>query len=103
MSALASELAGGAPAGSQAYFSKYAVAVKAIKDQMSKEELAAAEAERLAWEEKGLPEEVKISNGLKYSKQVMYASALSHFNELGLRLLAWEYHLDKNGIAFYHL
>jgi hypothetical protein len=103
VSALASEMAGGAAAGTQAYFAKYALAVKAIKDQMTKEELAAAEVERLAWEETGLPEDVKISNGLKYSKQAMYAQALSHFNEMGLRQLAWEYHLDKNGIAFYHL
>ena len=103
VSALASQMAGGAPAGTQAYFAKYALALKAIKDEMDEKELAAMEEERRVWEEQGLPDDVKISNGLKYSKQAMYASALASFNELGLRLLAWEYHLDKNGIALYHL
>lgn len=103
VSALAKELSGGAQSGSQEHFSKYATALKTYKERMTAEELAAAEQERKLWDDKGLPEEIQIKNGLKHSKQIMFAAAESHHKNTGGRQLAWEYHHDKEGVALYHL
>lgn len=103
ISALASELAAGATGGSQEHFAKYATALATFKERMSPEELAAAEAERKIWDEKGLPDDIKINNGLKYSKKVLFAAAEGHFKEMGLRGFFWEFHYNTDGIALYHL
>jgi len=103
VSALAQELAGGAKSGTTAHFSKYAAALASFKAGMTEEELAAAEEEQKLWDEKGLPEEMKVNNASKHSKQLMFFSADSLYKNTGQRVLAWEYHRNKEGGILYHL
>ena len=103
VTALASQMADGAVSGSQAHFAKYATALAAFKDSMSEEQLAAAEEERKIWDVKGLPDDIKIKNGMKYSKAVVFAAAESQFRDLGLRSHMWEWHKDEDGNYLYHL
>ena len=103
VSALASEMAAGAASGSQAHFSKYATALATFKDSMSEEQLVATEEERKIWDLKGLPDDIKIKNGMKYGKEVVFAAAESQFRDLGLCSHVWEWHKDEDGSLLYHL
>jgi len=103
VSALASEMAAGAASGSQAHFAKYATALATFKDSLSEEQLAAAEEERKIWDVKGLPDDIKIKNGMKYSKAVVFSAAESQFRDSGLRSHIWEWHEDEEGNYLYHL
>jgi len=96
-------MAAGAASSSQAHFSKYATALSTFKNSMTEEQLAAAEEERKIWDAKGLPDDIKIKNGMKYSKQVVFAAAESQFRDSGLRSHIWEWHKDGDGTVLYHL
>jgi hypothetical protein len=103
VSALATELSGGAHSGSQEHFAKYATALATVKGRLSAEELAAAEEERKRWDEEGLPDEMKVNNGLKYSKAMIMSSAEAYYKATGGRELRLEYHFDKDGTVLWHL
>lgn len=60
ITALASEMAGGAKSGSKEAFGNYKKALKTFMDSLSEDAKAEAETERQKWEMEGKPEEVKI-------------------------------------------
>ena len=60
VTALASEMAGGAKSGSQQAFGNYKKALKTFIDNLSEEAMAQAEVERQRWEAEGKPDDIKV-------------------------------------------
>lgn len=60
VTALASEMAGGAKSGSRQAFGNYKKALKRFTDTLPEEARAQAEEEKQRWEAEGKPEDIKI-------------------------------------------
>lgn len=99
---IAAEMSNGARSGSQTHFGKYVKALGIFKSKMSKADLAAAEEERKVWQEQGVPENVKRTNAMKHTRNVMKAASETEYKELGVRKLTWEYHEDLEGGKLFH-
>jgi hypothetical protein len=118
ITALASEMAGGAKNGSKEAFGNYRKALKSVMDSLPEDAMADAEVERKKWESEGKPDEVKIRfvkrclpcrerltlsirNVEKNGKKMFRATAEMQFNEFGVRGITWEYHDNKAGVKLY--
>lgn len=99
---IAAEMSNGARSGSRTHFGKYVKALGIFKSKMSKVDLDEAEKERKVWQEQGLPENVKRTNAMKHTRNVMKGTAETEFKELGVRKLTWEYHEDLEGGKLFH-
>jgi hypothetical protein len=74
-----------------------------LKTYISPEELKAAEEERKTWESKGLPEDLKRHNAMKYGRRVLEQAAESEFKEIGMRSLRWEWRRYPDGQIMFHM
>jgi hypothetical protein len=81
VTALASEMAGGAKSGSQQAFGNYKKALKTFMDSLPEEAKAQAEEERLRWEAEGKPDEIKI----RFVACSYFASVVSHLTSVMLK------------------
>jgi hypothetical protein len=117
VTALASEMAGGAKNGSQQAFGNYKKALKTFMDGLPEEARVHAEEERKRWEAEGKPEDIKIrfvvcwifasvvsshsSHVEKYGKNYYRTTAEVEHREFGARRVLWEYHTNKAGAKLY--
>jgi len=103
ISAIAAELASGAQSGSRKHFSSWTRAMEIFKANMSAADLAAAEAERTNWQQKGVPVDVQRMNAMKYGQKTLADMANAHFKNIGMRKLVWEYHDNIQGKALFSM
>lgn len=100
---IATDLSAGARSGSQSHFGNWVRATEILKTYISPEELKAAEEERKTWESKGLPEDLKRHNAMKYGRRVLEQAAESEFKEIGMRSLRWEWRRYPDGQIMFHM
>jgi hypothetical protein len=103
IAAIASRRANGARPGTQQYMPIFQAAINEFMETLDEDALVALENE---WADRviaGQPTEIKRKTAERMGQSYLDQSAKVQYNEMGRRLLVWEFHENKAGTRLFSL
>ena len=100
---IAERRANGAKPGEQDYLSAYQGAVTEFMGTLNEDERLELETKRAEWMNESHPIDLQRKTAERMARSSLQASAESHYKEMGMRSVVWEFHENKAGIKLFQL
>jgi hypothetical protein len=103
IAAIAGKTANGAKPGEQAFMSAFQGSVTELLANLDGDQKLELEKTREEWTKEGYPIDVRRKTAEKKAHRSIQQVADSHYKDMGMRMVVWEFHENTAGMKLFQL